>query len=125
MKIITKTIPHLEHRYETVGDWWFDGNGDLQIRVSKMSDSRYEWLVALHEQVEALMCSEAGVDQDDVTKFDMEYEARRKEGDDSEPGDCVLAPYHKQHQFATALERTFAATLGVNWAEYEKEIYSL
>lgn len=125
MNIHIKIIEHLKQRYPTVGDWWFDDRGDLQVRVSKMSDGRYEQLVALHEVVEALACAEDGVDQDDVTAFDMEFEAARKIGDESEPGDDKRAPYYKQHQTATAIERLMAVTLGVDWNEYDKEVASL
>ena len=36
MNITIKTIAHDKQRYDTVGDWWFDDEGDLQIRVSRV-----------------------------------------------------------------------------------------
>jgi hypothetical protein len=124
MNICIKTIPHKEHRYETVGDWFYEGE-TLNIRVSKMSDWRYEFLVALHELVEVFLCRYSGVGQKQVDRFDIAYEKKRKAGDESEPGDSPKAPYRTQHCIATGVERIVAAFLGVVWADYDKEIQSL
>jgi len=67
-------------------------------------------LVAAHEMIEAYLALHAGVTQEAVDKFDGAYEAQRKPGDDSEPGDDPKAPYHREHVFATKIERR----LGVN-----------
>jgi hypothetical protein len=124
MNICIKTIPHKEMRYETCGDWFYEGE-TLHIRVSKMSDWRYEFLVALHELVEVFLCRYSGVGQKQVDRFDIAYEKKRKEGDESEPGDSTKAPYRTQHCIATGIERIVAAFLGVVWADYDKEIQSL
>lgn len=126
--ITIKIIPHKEHRYETVGDWWWTKDGDLEIRVSKMSDWRYEVCVAIHELVEVVLCKQAGVSQESVDEFDIEYEKQRAKSlslDTSEPGDSRFAPYRFQHCIATGVERVVAAVLGVNWSDYETEINSL
>jgi len=78
MHVTMHTIPHDQQRYDTVGDWHFDMNGDLIIKVSKMSDPRYETLIAVHELIEAVLCKQAGVSEDAVDAFDMAYEAGRK-----------------------------------------------
>ena len=85
---------------------------------------RFEALIALHEAVEALLCEHAGISPAAVDKFDEAYEARRKKGDDSEPGDDPRAPYHKQHVFAEGIERLLATELGVDWPAYDKEVSS-
>lgn len=125
MKIVIKTVPHASQRYSTVGDWTFDADGNLTIKVSQLSNWRREMLVAVHELVEVLKCKHDGVTQESVDAFDNEYEANRKEGDESEPGDDPAAPYVKQHCLATGIERILAAELGVNWKEYEEELNSL
>lgn len=125
MKITFKVVDHKKQRYNTVGDWYYTNSGDMIITSSRMSDSRYETLVHLHEFIEARLCDEAGVQQEDVDAFDIEFEKNRVEGDTSEPGDDLRAPYYKQHQFATVVERQMAGQLGVNWEEYEKEVNSL
>lgn len=134
MNILIKAIPHSEQRYPTVGDWYttstrtkdFDQKGEipnpkdtLQVRMSIMSDWRYEALVAVHELVEALLCARAGVTPKMVDQFDMSWKG------EGEPGDDPRAPYFAQHQAATAIEKQFANYLGVDWQAYEKEVDSL
>jgi hypothetical protein len=116
----------------------------LHVRVSKMPDERYEQLVAVHEIIEALLCKQAGVSEESVSEFDELYEAKRDSltqhantaiaastalkkafgctcliTNDSEPGDDIHAPYYRQHQIATGIERILAAELGVDWNAYE------
>ena len=64
-----------------------------------MSDQRYEFLIGMHEVIEAYLAIYAGVSPDAVDRFDKAYEAKRKPGDDSEPGDDPRAPYHREHVF--------------------------
>jgi len=123
--IVIKTIPHAEQRYPTCGDWYYDADKSLQIRVSQMHDSRYEFLVALHEVIEVKLCEWCGVTQKVVDDFDMEYEKNREEGDESEPGDSPRAPYKFQHCVATGIERIVAAVMGVDWSDYEATINAL
>jgi len=125
MKIIIETIPHKEQRYPTVGDWFYDPDGTLHIKVSQLSDWRREVLIAVHELVEVVLCKNDGISQDVVDQFDFQIEENRKEGDLSEPGDDPSAPYRKQHCLATGVERVLSAELGVAWSDYEKELESL
>jgi hypothetical protein len=125
MNICVQAIPHKEQFYNTVGDWRWDKEGTLQIRVSKMSDWRYEACVIIHELVEAALCKYSGVGQKQVDRFDIAFEKNRKEGDESEPGDSPEAPYRTQHCIATGVEKIVAAFLGVVWKSYESEINAL
>lgn len=125
MKIIIETIPHDQQRYPTVGDWTYDPDGTLHIKVSGLSDWRREALVAVHELVEVLVCKNDGVTQEAVDEFDTNYEKERKPGDESEPGDDPNAPYVRQHCIATGVERILAAELRVNWKDYEEELCAL
>lgn len=122
--ISIKVIPHIEQRYPTCGDWYYE-NGELMIRVSKMTDDRFEFLVALHELVEVKLCELFGITQSVVDDFDMEYERTRATDDDSEPGDSPKAPYRLQHCIATGVERTIAAFMGVDWSEDQAAINAL
>ena len=125
MKIVIKAIPHDKQRYDTVGDYWVDGDGTRQIRVSQMVDPRYELLVALHELIEQELCLQRGISEEEITAFDKAFEAARNEWDNEEPGDNEKAPYRKEHFFATSIERLLAAEFGVDWAEYDDAVMSL
>jgi hypothetical protein len=121
LKIVIETVDH--QRYPTSGDWQLKPDG-LHIFVSHMSDQRYEFLVGMHEAIEAYLCKQAGISQAAVDRFDQAYERRRKPGDEREPGDNPKAPYHKEHMFASRVERMLADQLGVNWGAYDREVSS-
>lgn len=123
-KIVIEFIPHNKQRYETVGDWYYR-NRELHIRVSMMSDWRYEILVAIHELAEVMLCKHRGIPAAAVDAFDMAFEKARKPGNEDEPGDDPKAPYRKEHFFATNIERALALELGVDWATYDAEINAL
>lgn len=125
MKIIIETVPHESHRYNTVGDWYYDSDDTLHIKVSKLSDWRREMLVAVHELIEVLTCKKDGVTQQVVDKFDKEFEASRHPNNEYEPGDDPAAPYAPQHCLATGIERILAQQWGVMWKEYEQELNDL
>jgi hypothetical protein len=121
MNINIKIIPESEMRAEVNGaDWFFDDKGDLQVRVSPMSDWRYEILLQFHEAIEAVICHKNGVKQADVDTFDLEYDKTHTFDDDA--GDDPKAPYRLEHNYATAIERVMACALGVEWGPYEKEL---
>ncbi len=126
MKIEIRTIPHHEHRYETVGDWQANEKGELcRVLVSDMPNMDYEFLIALHELIEGYLCQVRLISDEKVTQFDEAYEAKRPEGDESEPGDDPMAPYHREHQFASRIEKMMAKELGVDWETYDEAVSSL
>ena len=125
MNIQIKTIPHNEQRYDTVGDWWWTPDGDLEIRVSDMNNWKYETLVAFHELAEVLLCKDRGIKQEDVDNFDIEFEKNRPEGNTDEPGNDVNAPYKNEHKLATQLEFILAGGLNVDWDLYDKTVNEL
>lgn len=128
MNINIKTIAHSEQRYPTVGDWQIDEQGNLEIRVSDMGNPDYESLVALHELVEVLLCKKRGITTEQVDVFDKQFEADRAvgmHGPEDEPGDDPLAPYKKEHFFATNIEALMSSELGVDWKTYEEKINEL
>ena len=132
MKVIIETIPHESQKYETVGDYWMEGD-TLHIVVSELGDWKMEMLVAIHELAETLIMLSDGVPRESSTVFDKEFESARaawpgeifrvtgKEyGPDYEPGDSPDAPYARQHTYATAVERILAGAMNVKWYEYEQ-----
>lgn len=127
MDIYIKTIPHKMQRYDTVGDWWFEAD-TLHIRVSDMGDPNYEFLVAFHEQAEAMLCLERGIPEDIVMEFDKKFEEERSQGlhdRADEPGLAKDAPYRNEHFFANIVEGVMANELGVNIKDYEETVMSL
>lgn len=121
MDITIKIVPALEMRPEVDGvDWYWDEQGNLQVRVAPMSDWRRETLLAIHETVEAIMCKHNGVTQKSVDEFDQEYD--KTHSTDCNAGDDPKAPYVREHCFATAIERIMCAELDVNWLEYDTEL---
>lgn len=127
-KINYQVIPHSEQRYPTVGDYWLDESGVWQIRVSKMSDWRYEILVLVHEICELAIVRYLGINPEEIDAFDRQYELDRAAGKhppDTEPGDDDAAPYRLPHSIATGIERVLSYALMVNWSRYEEEALSL
>jgi hypothetical protein len=134
LNIIIIAIPHIMQRYDTCGDWYeapafweqMKTPGDravrcLQIRVSAELPRKEQFLAAIHELVEAFLCECAGVSEAEVDKFDLAYGPP----DEGEPGDESIAPYYRQHQFASGIERILAAEAGVDWLNYERHINEL
>lgn len=118
MKFTVKVVPHSMQRYNTVGDWQFSTDGTLHIRVSDYGDWRMVWAVAVHELVETYLCQRAGITEAMVDEFDLAYDENRTPDDTSEPGDNPNAPYYKQHQIATKVEKLVCAVLLVSWKAY-------
>lgn len=125
MEIHIKTIPHSDHRYETVGDYWEDENGVLQVRVSDMGNEFYEQMVICHELIEWFLCKKAGITEKEITDFDLKFESERQSGNLDEPGFSPDAPYVKQHSFATSVELGMCAIAGVDFIEYDKKVNEL
>ena len=115
MNIVIQTIPHENQRYETIGDWQ-KVDDTLIVNVSELPDARYEFLIGLHEMVEAYLCLSRGVTEKQVDEFDLAFQG------DGEPGDASDSPYRKEHFHATNIERLVAEQLGVDWEKYETAI---
>ncbi len=129
LNVRIKTIPHHFQEYDTVGNYWRDagefGSEVLEIRVSRMRDRRHEFLVALHELVEAFLCDWRRIPFAKITRFDIEYEGARRKGEPAEPGASVRAPYRREHQFAERVERIVARELDVDWPQYDRAVARL
>ena len=119
-QIIILSVPHSAQRYPTAGDWELVG-GTLTIRVSRMPDQRMEWALALHELVEALLCTSRNITTEMVDEWDIKGEGAQL----SEPGDDPRAPYFNEHMFATRIEEEFVNELDLNWHYYEDAIDNL
>lgn len=99
-------------RYDTCGDWFYEGD-QLVIQVSDRLDGakldrEEQFLIALHELVEAKLCKVHGVSQKLVDDFDRAYRG------DGEPGDDPKSPYRLEHRFAMLIEHLMAREMGFN-----------
>jgi len=120
-KIDAQTIKPGEQRFSTVGDYWEVGDS-LKVRVSDMGDFFCESLVLVHELVEYILLRKAGISETEVLGFDLLFEEEVKRGlhaPEDEPGDDPRAPYHRQHEIATLIERMLCLFLGIEWDTYE------
>lgn len=127
LNITIKSIPHKEQRcYGNIGDYWEENEGrELQVRVSALSDWRYEFLIVIHELIEYYLCKRKGIDELAIQSFDEEWYNQEELGikhDVTEAGDDPAAPYHWQHVTATAIEHVLAYLLNVDWPTYENEV---
>jgi len=135
MNITIKTLPHKKQSYDTVGDWKFEHGRLRKILVSDMHNRVYEFLVAVHEFIEAFLCEQRHISARTVNRFDIDYEISREAGipahcgckptKTSEPGFDRHAPYHKEHVFATKVERMLALILHVDWRQYDETVNKL
>ena len=126
MEYVISQVSHRKQRYETVGDW-IPGR-PVKIRVSKMKDERYVFLVALHEMIEYELCRMSGITDREVVEFDKSFEEERRQRlhpVEAEAGDDPRAPYRDEHGFASMIERMVAQKMGVSWSAYEDAIVSL
>jgi hypothetical protein len=108
----------------TGADWWFDEDGDLQIRIAKMSNPIFEKALSIHEMDEALHCQLQGITVKQVDDFDKLMEEKYPENHALNAGDEPGCPYAKAHSFATAPERVYIAEAGVSWKLYDDEVGS-
>ena len=109
-----QVIDHKDQRYETLGDWFWDGF-ILKINSSDLGQWEYEFLIIFHELIEAILCAKHGISQEQVDRFDFAHLEL------DELGESPEAPYHKEHMIADAFERMMAIHLNVDWIEYEKK----
>lgn len=131
-KLRIETVPHQEQAYETLGDYGYDEDGTLWIKVSELGDWRYEFLVGIHEAIEFQLLRARGIkDPGKFTEaFDLLYEEEFAKGNPEataydEPGFCpsingITNPYLVEHTIADFIEHALAVKLGVNLEEYYK-----
>jgi hypothetical protein len=113
-RIIIEAVPPEKMRLESYrevgcGDWFVDPEtGDIRIVIAgpDVWDDEKTFLIALHELVEARLCTKDGVTQGAVDTFDANFTG------DGEPGDDPKAPYQRQHRAAMMIEHMMALFFG-------------
>ena len=115
-RIDIRVIPQEWQRYDTAGDWYFDGDTlDIAVTGTDLADDE-TFLIALHELVEAHLCRKRGITAEAVDAFDKAWIAAHPgylDGTEGEPGDDPAAPYRREHRFACLIEHLVAHELGV------------
>jgi hypothetical protein len=77
-----------------------------------MKNKDYEFLVAIHELVEAWLADKRGINFKEIDEFDKEYKGNK------EPGETKDAPYKDEHKFANKIEYLVGKELGIDMKEY-------
>lgn len=116
-RIIIDFVDSKDQRYPTCGDY-YEKDGVYHITVTKQIDHRYNLLIMLHEMIEWTLTEMAGIREEDISDFDIEWNREPREED--EPGNNRYAPYYREHRIAENFERLFADYLQVDFLEYEK-----
>lgn len=113
-------------RYPTVGDYYYKEDGTLKFEIADMGNPVYNRLVLIHEMIEQMLTEYKGIPEEEISKFDLEYEANRPEDDiESEPGFAPGCPYMEEHTIATAVEMLLVGKMGLSWEEYNKTVMEL
>ncbi|MDE2020738.1 MAG: hypothetical protein KGJ13_10415, partial [Patescibacteria group bacterium] len=79
MNIDLKIIPHHKQRFTTLGDWKMCGN-TLRVRISRLSDWRFEMAVFAHEFLEFIITHHQGITTKECDKFDAWFETQYDQG---------------------------------------------
>lgn len=114
-KITIESIPHKEQRYNTLGDWTYDTDGNITIKISEMPEPESFYLIAVHELIEAVLCWNSFITSEVVDYWDMAHP------DDIDPGGIKTAPYHKEHHSAHLMEQLLAGMMDYDWKDHEQQ----
>jgi len=113
-----KTVEAKEMRYDTVGDWNIKKGKDsssVDVWTADMGNVDFNFLILIHELVEAYLCLKRNISNKEVMDFDKKSVAE-------DPGHSEKAPYHEEHEFATKIEKLIAQQLKVKWDRYDDKV---
>jgi hypothetical protein len=123
-----KVIPHSEQRYETFGDYWYDEEGILQVRVSDVGNPDMEFAAFIHEVIEEHSSKKKGISEPEIKAFDEMFNKETDEGlhlITDEPGEDERAPYRDDHRFANIIEKMLYYFFDIDEKEYEYKLIKL
>ena len=120
MTILMLSVPKQIIRSNQVGDWTY-GQELLVASADNSLNEDSQFAVMIHEIIECYLCRKRGITDQQVCAFDNLFEKERligKHKEDEENGDDPRAPYRKEHQAATFVERAVCHALGLKWDEH-------
>jgi hypothetical protein len=123
-EIILRVIPISKMRYKTLGDYFQTAPGYWIVTAAQLPNPSHSALILIHELIELISTQHARIPEPKILKFDLQFE-KNNPGNNLEPGDSPLAPYHKQHQFSENIEHQLARFLHINWNSYNQSLNSL
>ena len=95
MDTIIRIIKPNTMRYITPGDYFIE-NGKQIIEVADTGNDKYNLLIALHELVELNLCADRGIKEEDISKFDIDFEENREEDNDDEDYLASIQEYFEE-----------------------------
>jgi hypothetical protein len=114
MRIEIKSIDPAAIRYSTCGDWQWLPDGGMKVSVPDYANRNSEFLVALHEMVEAWLCRKDNITEAEVSSWDINNPELE------EPGDSKNAPYHHQHMVAMQVEKIVCEAMKIPWEDHQR-----
>ena len=100
----------------SLGDYWVDEHGILQIRAVEMPDLMFSHYILVYEYFEAIRCYRDGVSLESIEKWDADHP------DDDDPGSLEGCPYKTYHDNSLMLERLACLQDGYTWEEYDNTL---
>ena len=127
IKTIIKNVDVKDQRYPTLGDYYLT-NTERIFSISNTGRSLYDDLILIHELVEEVLTRNKGIKEEDITKYDLEFEKKVELGvisGSSEPGEQLDCPYRREHILAETIERLILNHLGEDFNEYNNKLNNL
>ena len=116
-------IPHLQHKFTTIGHWFVE-NDTLTIQISEEVCWENRVAVLFHELIESAMCIAKGITTEECDAFDALFEREYEEGKwpkSVEAGFDPRCPYRKGHIWGTRFEKLVIFLLGASRKKLDAE----
>jgi hypothetical protein len=111
-RIVIEIIPLEDMYMGYYGDYFYDKDGTLQMRIADYPNEIQNIGTILHELLEVWKLKVKGVSVRAVEKFDDEHSLH------DDPGCLAEAPYHIEHMESIKHERLLCKSMGFDWHTY-------
>lgn len=105
----------LAMKYPTLDDWYYSPL-ETRVPIIDTGDVDINFLLFVHGLVEAHLCRKRGIKSRDVERYDAAHL------DADEPGELPDAPYYREHQQATDVEKILCQMLNISWEAYKQTL---